>query len=125
MRPLFNDIMKKQGKWIRVYVGVEESQDPYEKNVVVRNTNPIPVRAIVEDMTTAQAQWKMPGRKVSKIKDITIEARWKSLIEKSSKIEFEGEMYEGWREDGKMQMREQPGVGGAGYLQLYIYTKGV
>lgn len=123
MRPLFTDIMKKQGKWIRIYVGKEEVQDPYEKNVIARNTNPLPVRAIVEDMTTAQAQWKMPGTKVAKVKDVTVEYRYKSLLENSTKIEFEGEFYEGWRDKGKMQWREQPGVGGKGYIQLYIYTK--
>jgi hypothetical protein len=124
MRPLFIDVFKTQGTWIRIYVGKEESQDPYEQNTIVKNTNPIPVRAIIEDLTAAQAQWKMPGIKVSKVKDVTVDYRYKSLIENSSKIEFEGELYEGWREKGKMQMREQPGVGGKGYLQLYIYTKG-
>jgi hypothetical protein len=115
--------MKNQGKWIRVYVAKETIQDPYEKNVVVVHMNPIPVRAIVEDLTTSQAQWKMPGLKVAKVKEITVDTKHRALFEKSSKIEFAGEAYEGWRESGKMQMREDPGVGGGGYLRMYIYTK--
>ena len=124
MRPLLDDVMNTQGTWIRVYVGKETIQDPFEKDVTVVCTNPITIRAIVEDLTNAQAQWKMPGIKVAKVKDIFVERKHRSLLEQSYKIEYQGEMYEGWKEFGKLQIREQPGVGhGTGYLRLYIYSK--
>jgi len=123
MRPLLDDVMNTQGTWIRVYVGKETIQDPFEKDVTVVCTNPIPVRAIVEDLTSASAQWKMPGIKVAKVKDILVDYKHRALLEHSSKIEYQGELYEGWKEQGKMQLREQPGVGGNGYLRLYIYSK--
>jgi len=123
MRKLLDDVMRTQGKWLRIYVAKEVIDDPYEKNVTLTNMNSIPVRAIVEDLTTTQAQWKMPGIKIAKIKDILVDYKHRALLERSSKIEYQGEMYEGWREQGKMQLREQPGVGGNGYLRLYIYSK--
>lgn len=123
MRPLFDDIMKAQGKWLRIYIGKSEVQDPYEKNTTVVNINPISVKAIIEDLTSAQAQWKMPGISVAKVKDITIDKKHRSLIEQSSKIEFEGEFYEGWKQYGKLQIREENGVNNRGYLRLYIYSK--
>lgn len=126
MRPLLDDVMKTQGTWLRIYVAKEMIQDPYEKDVSVTYMNPISIRAIIEDLTATQAAYKMPGIKVSKIKDILVDVKYRSLLEKSSKIEIKGEFYEGWREFGKLQIREQPGVGnGTGYLRLYVYTKGV
>ena len=131
MRQLVEDIFRSQAKWLRVYTGTEIVQDPFEKNVVVTYCNPLSIRAIVEDMTATQANWKMPGIKVAKVKEIFVEKKYRPLIEMSQKIEFEGEMYEGWKENGKLQIREQTGGGSAtakrygGYLKMYIYTKGV
>jgi len=123
MRSLFTDIFKQQGKWVKIYVGKEIVDDPYEKNVTITNINPIPVLAIIEDLTTTQAQWKIPGVKTSKVKELLIESKHRVLMEQSSKIEISGELYEGWRESGKMQMREDPGPDRKSYLRLYVYTK--
>jgi hypothetical protein len=127
MKSILKDIFSKQGKWVRIYVGKETIQDPYEKNVVVSNINPIPVRAIIEDLTATQANYKMPGIIISKAKDILIEVKHKSLFELSSKIEINGDFYEGWRESGKMQFREELGLDKfhKGYLRLYVYSKAV
>jgi hypothetical protein len=124
MRALLDDVMNTQGTWIKVYLAKETIQDPYEKNVTVVYSNPISIRAIVEDLTATQAQWKMPGIKVAKVKDVFVEVKHQTLLEKSAKIEYKGETYEGWRENGKCQFRDQPGIGnGTGYLRLYIYSK--
>lgn len=121
MRPFVDDIFSSQGKWIQVFTGVEVVQDPYEKNVVTTYTNPLPLLAIISDFTSTQAQWKMPGVKVAKVKEIYVKSKYRTLIELSSKIEIDGEAYEGWRENGKMQIRQMaPDV-----IRLYIYTKAV
>lgn len=125
MRHLLDDVMKVQGEYIKLYLAKETVEDPFEKNVSLSTLNPISVRAIVEDLTSAQAVWKMPGVKVAKVKDICVEARHRKLLELSSKIEIQGEMYHGWREFGKMQLRDQPGVGTKGYVRVYAYIKAV
>jgi hypothetical protein len=122
MRPLFDDILKQQGKWLRIYTGKETIQDPYEKNVKTVNMNPISIKAVVEDLTSTQAKWKIPGTEISQIKDVIIEYKHKKLLEQSTKIEYNGESYEGWREFGKIQFRELAGVGCNGYLRVYIYN---
>jgi hypothetical protein len=129
-RPFVNDIFKlknkvngdnsgAQGEWINIYTGQEVIQDKYEQNVVVNYNNPLPIIAIVNDLTAAQANWKMPGIEVAKIKEVMIMKKYRSLIELSQKIEIEGEMYEGWRVNGKMQIRSMAG----NILRLYVYIK--
>jgi len=123
MRPLYDDVIQKQGRWIRIYVGKREIQDPIEKNTISVNTVFVPIKVIIEDLTTTQAQYKMPGLKVSKVKDVILEYRHKALFEQSTQIEYEGEMYAGWKDNGKLQFREEPGVGCTAYLRLYIYSQ--
>jgi hypothetical protein len=126
-RPFIDDIFKSpgfrgeggQGKWIQVYTGAEVSQDPYEDNVTTTYNNPLPIKAIVVDLTTTQATWKMPGIQITKAKEIFIHKKYRSLILLSQKIEIEGDMYEGWKENGKMQIREMAG----NVIRLYVFIK--
>ncbi len=123
MKDPLDDVFSKEGKWIQVYLGIEAIQDPFEKNIISTNFNPIPVKALVADFTTAKAQWAMPGIKVSQIKEIYVQKKYRSLLEKSQKIEIRNsdkinESFEGWRENGKMQIREE-----GEYLRVYVYSK--
>ena len=123
MKKPFDDIFKKQAKYIKIYVGKETIEDPYEKNVSVVHLNAIPIKAIVEDLTTTQAKWKMQGINTSEVKEITIETKYRTLIDASTKIAIGSKEYEGWKDNGRMQIREDHGVQGDGYLRLYIYSK--
>jgi len=128
-RPFVNDIFQLrgtgnqssggQGEWITIYTGKEIKQDPYENNVTVVYNNPLSIIAIVTDLTAANAMWKMPGIEVAKVKEIFIKDKYQSLIELSQKIEIQGEMYEGWRVNGKMQSRRMAG----NVVKLYVYIK--
>ena len=122
-RPYVDDIFKfppmGQGQWIQIYTGQETVQDPYEKNTVTTYNNPLPIVAIVTDLTAAQAGWKMPGIDVMKIKEVFVKCKYRSLIEQSQKICIEGDMYEGWKVNGKMQIREMA----KDVIRLYVYIK--
>lgn len=127
-RPFVDDIFNSprglngeggQGEWINIYTGQEVVLDKYEQNVTVNYNNPLPVKAIVIDLTAAQAVWKMPGIQVSKVKEVFVKTKYRSLIQQSQKIEIEGEMYEGWKVNGKMQIRQMAG----NVLRLYVYIK--
>ena len=131
MRPFIEDIFRSQAQWVRVYTGIEETIDPFEGTVKVTYLNPISIRAIIEDFTATQAQWKMPGIKIADAKELFVEDKYRPLLEMSQKIEFNGKMYEGWRENGHMQIRMQSGAGSntikryGGYLKIYMYCKGI
>ena len=114
MDKLFRD----QSRNIRIYLALETIDDPYEKNVSLTDLNPLPIKAIVTDLTTSTAQWKMAGLVVDKAKEIIVQKKYRSLLEKSHKIEVDGELYNGWKVNGRMQIREE-----GNYLRCYIYIK--
>lgn len=116
-------IFEKEAKWIQIYMGTETIDDPFEKNVTKSFINPLSIRAIVTDLIASQVQWKMPGIKTQKAKDILVHKKDRTLLEQSQRIEFRNsdgitEHYQGWRENGKMQIREE-----GEYLRVYIYSK--
>ncbi len=109
-------LFKEQSQSIKIYLAKETVNDPYEKNVSLSYLNPLPIKAIITDLVASQSQWKMPGIVTDKIKEIIIKKKYRSLIEKSQKIEIKSELYEGWKLNGKMQIRED-----GNYLRIYIY----
>lgn len=111
-------LFKEKAKTIRIYLGIENEIDPYEKNVEITMLNPLPIKAIITDLTATQSQYKMIGIVTDKTKEIIIEKKYRSLIEKSHKIEVGGDFYNGWKLNGRMQIREE-----GNYCRIYIYIK--
>lgn len=116
-------VFDKEARWIQVYMGVETVDDPFEKNVSKTFLNPLSIRAIVTDLIASQIQWKMPGIKTQKAKDVLAHKKDRALLEQSQRIEIRNsdgitEQYLGWRENGKMQIREE-----GEYLRVYLYSK--
>lgn len=114
MKHVFDQFAKN----IRVYLATETVVDPFEKNTELVHLNPLPIKALVTDLTASQAQWKMIGIIADKAKEIIIEKKYRSLIEKSAIIEVEGELYNGWKVNHKLQIRQE-----GDYLRCYIYIK--
>jgi len=119
----FDDLLELNGHWIQVYLGIEAVDDPFEKNVITTTINPISIKALVTDHASSKAQWIMPGIVVSKIKEIYVAKKYRSLIEASQKFGIRNSMgvtefFEGWREDGHMQITEEDAS-----LRLYVYSK--
>jgi len=110
----------EQSKSIKIYLATETQLDPFEKNVSRSYLNPLPIKAIITDLVASQINWKMPGIIADKAKEIIIKKKYRNLIERSQKIEVNDELYEGWRLNGKMQIREE-----GNYLRIYIYMKHV
>ena len=123
---MFNDIFKDNpnSTCIKVYLGKETVQDPYEKNVEVTLFQPTIINAIVEDLSFSQIKWKLPGIITDKAKRVYISKKYRTLIENSQKIEVKENgifvAFEGWRVNGRMQIREEGDL-----LQIYIYVKSV
>lgn len=115
-----DELFNEQAKNIKLYVGVESIDDPYEKNVNTTLLQPLQVKGIVTDLSNSQIQWKMPGIITDKSKEIIIEKIHKGLLEMTQKITVEGDssIYDGWRINGKLQYRVEQD-----YLRAYIYVK--
>ena len=113
-----NDFFREHAKTIRIYLATETLVDPFEKNVSLTELNPIPIRAIISDVSPASAIYKMPGISTEKTKEIIIKKKYESLLKQSQKIEFDGDFYEGWRISGRLSYRIE-----GNYLRAYIYIK--
>ena len=113
-------LFKETAKNIKIFLAIETIDDPYEKNVSLIDLNPIPIKAIISDLTFAKIQWAMPSVVADKAKEIIIKKKHRSLIEKSQKILIDGDNYEGWRQNGRMQIREE-----GDFCRIYCYIKKV
>jgi len=112
------ELFKEQSKTIKIYLGVETIQDPYEKNTSHTLLNPFPIKAIVTDLTATKAQYAMAGIVVDKAKEIIINKRYESLLLKSQKIQIDNDYYIGWQQNGRLQYRVE-----GNFLRAYVYIK--
>jgi len=119
-----DDLFNEQSKNIRIYPATEvaNDKDPFEGNSTVSYLNPIPIKAIVTDLTATQVGYKMPGILTDKAKELIIKKKYETLLTSSYKIEIDGDTtyYEGWKQNGKCQFRIE-----GNYLRVYIYAKQV
>ena len=113
-------LFKEMSQCIRVYLSISTIIDPFEMNTTETISNPIPLRAIITDLTSTQMSWKSAGIIKSGGKEIVCKKSKKALLEMSEKIEIDGVDYEGWKTNSKMEYRVE-----GDYIRLYIYRKQV
>ena len=114
------DIFSQHARKIKIVISKWETTDPYEKS---REETPImylPLEAIISDLTVAKIQWAMPGVLTDKAKEITIHQKDYSKLNLSSTIIIDGESYQGWKSNGKLQYRT---TDDRAYLRCYVYIK--
>ena len=88
------DLIRQEGKIIRIYLGVESQIDPFSKEVSVTLHNPIPIKAIVTTVASEKLIWKFYGIKVQEAKELIVNNKDLKLIRMSHKIEIgETEFY--------------------------------
>jgi len=114
-------LFKEKSQCIKIYLSTSAELDPFEKNVEeTLLSSPIPIKAIVTDLTSTQMSWKSAGIIKENGKEIIVKKSKKSLIEQSQKIEIDGVEYEGWKTNGRMEYRTE-----GNYCRIYIYRKQV
>lgn len=114
------NLFKEKSEYIRIYIGKETQQDPFEKNVEVTMQNPFPIKAIVTDLIASQMTWKMPGIEPNKAKEIIIKKKYENALKASQKLKIQGDFYYGWKINDKLQYRIE-----GDYLRAYVYYKKV
>ena len=105
---------------IKIYIGTETEDDPYEKNVTETLLTPIPIKALVTDLSNTKVQYAMPGIETSKSKEIIIRKIHKDMLVMSRKIKIDGDFYEGWKVSGRLQFRTE-----GSFIRAYVYIKKV
>jgi len=114
------NILRNFGQYIKVYLAKTSIDDPYEKNKTISYQNPLPIKAIVTDLSPAKIQWNLTGIITDKAKEIIIEKKYELLLLQSYKITIQGENdeYIGWKQNGKFQYRKE-----GNYIRFYMYIK--
>ena len=83
------DVFRENSRTIYIYPGVETITDPFEKTVETTLLNPIPVKAIVADLTFTKIHWAMPGIETDKALEVIIKKKHEHLLKISYKIKVE------------------------------------
>jgi len=114
-----DELIKSNGKIIWLYLSKEISEDPEEESKTITVFNPITIRGLLNDLTSASVQWKMPGTGVVQGKEIVCDKKYRNTIEMAYKLKIDGNEYVGWKDNsGKTQIREE-----GSYIRLYIFRK--
>lgn len=114
MNRFFNEHSIKIG----IILSKEVVVDPYVKNKEHTKLNPLPIRAIVSDLTFANIQYKLPGVTTDKAKMLIIKKKRESLLLQSYQIQIGKEFYLGWKRNGKLQYKTE-----GDFLKVYVYIK--
>lgn len=115
----YKDLIKEIGVTIWIWLGRQVSQDPEEQDKLDIVFNPIPIRALVSDLTSAQMTWKTSGTQEMQGKEIIVNKKYRNTIEQAYKIKIDDDYYVGWKDNqGRTQIREE-----SDYIRLYVYRK--
>jgi len=113
-------VFRETSRTIYLYPGLETVTDPFEKTVETTLLNPLPIKAIITDLTFTKIQYAMPGIETDKAKEIIIEKKYETLLKQSYKIKVDNDFYEGWQINSRLQYRIE-----GNYIRAYIYIKKV
>ena len=96
-------ILKNEGKLSTLYVysSKETIDDPYEKNRVNTYSNPLPIKAFVQQISFEALRWKYTGLLPSKSIQVIAEKKYITLFKTADKIEYNNESYKCWKNDSK------------------------
>jgi hypothetical protein len=114
------ELFREQSKRIKIYLSNEIETDPFEKTKEITYLPPLAIDAVVSDLSFSKIQWTLQGITTNSAKELLVEKKNKSLLEQSSKIEIDGEDYEGYRINGKTAIKTE-----GEYIRVYIYLKQV
>ena len=114
-------LFRESSTKLLVYIATEVVNDPIEKTTTKTFLNSLPIDAVVADLSSARAVYKMNGKLVDKAKEIIVERKHRPLLELSYKFKVQGEsdLYQGWKVNKKMQIFELD----RDFIRLYIYIK--
>ena len=114
-------LFREESQKLLVYLATETILDPDEKNVSLSYLNPLPINAIITDLSAGRIIYKLPGILTEKAKIVICEKKHRPLLEMSYKLKVLGETdyYEGYKVNGKFQIFELD----KDYIRLYIFIK--
>jgi len=111
------DLFKENSQRILIYMSTEQQIDPFSKEVESTTLNALPIDALISDLTGSSMSWRTNGLVQEDGKELIIEAKFRSLIELSYKIEIDGKDYQGFKINGAISIKRI----GTDYIRVYVY----
>jgi hypothetical protein len=96
-------ILKNEDKLstLHVYAAKEIINDPYEKNKTNTYSNPLPIKAFVQQISFEALRWKYTGLLPSKSIQVIAEKKYITLFKTADKIIYNNDSYKCWKDDSK------------------------
>lgn len=113
------EIIKQEGKWIKIVLGKSIITDPEEQSTKTTLINPILIKGLVTELTANQLRWKMFGIENQQGMEIIVDKKYKNVIQMSQKIIIDNIEFVGYLGDiGKLQVKEE-----GNYLKIYTFRR--
>jgi len=84
-----------------VYPSQETQKDPYEKNKTISYLNPIPIKALIMNVSPEAIAWKYYGQLPTGSKQLICEKKYLGLFKIADKIVINNEEYKTYKDDQK------------------------
>ena len=99
---VFN-LLKSEGKLttLHVYAAKETVDDPYEKNETKVYSNPLPIKALIRQVSFEALHWKYYGSIPVGSIEVIAEKRYLTLFRTAEKIIYKEEEFNTWKDDAK------------------------
>jgi hypothetical protein len=96
-------ILKNEGKLsiLHVYASKETIDDPIEKNKTNIYSNPLPIKAFVQQISFEALRWKYTGLLPSKSIQVIAEKKYITQFKTADKIIYNDESYKCLKDDSK------------------------
>jgi hypothetical protein len=96
-------LLRAEGKLekVLIYPAIEVENDPYEHTHSTSLLNPIPIDALVRQISQEALTWKYYGLIPSESKEICCEKKWENTIKLASQIKIGNEFFKCYHDDQK------------------------
>jgi len=99
---IFN-LLKNEGKLstLHVYQAREAIEDPYEKNTSKVFMNPLPIKALIQQIGFSSLHWKYQGQIPVGSIQVIVEKKNKTLMLTADKIIYNKQTYKVYKDDSQ------------------------
>jgi len=99
---LFN-LLRNEGKLetLLVYSAQEITLDPYEHNTEKKFNNPLPIKALIRQVSFEALRWKYTGLLPSGSIEVIAEKKYETLFQTADKIKYKDDCFKCWKDDSQ------------------------
>ena len=96
-------LLRKEGKLekILIYPAKETETDPFEHTKTLSYLNPVPVDALIRNISTEALTWKYYGTIPIGSRECIVEKKYKNLFLAANKIKIGGDYFNTYKDDVK------------------------